>query len=278
MKIELSIGLGPEPEPEPESESPVNPLSPLSPFRGLNRFAEFAYPDQQLMRIATDNGDDTYDCDRPDTDIYMKRVPTSRLVGSNFLTVGQTVVVKFYSRDRRKPYIAGLSSMRFEGTEAVIEYWLSWGRSFFRYHGLTADYTESSISAEESHDNPVHYRVGAEGLYCWSSYQSTLGEGEDPPDNWGQIHSPDSSANTAKVWHDLLLSEPDDQTHFIVGLNSETTDVELNDGSPTGPTWTEGQVCVFAINSETMAEEWQTCLETFEIEGEDDGGGIDFGF
>lgn len=84
----------------------------------------FDYPDQMLARVATDNEDGTYDCDRPGTLIYMSAVPVASISLAVHIVVGATVLIKFYNRDRRKPRIVAVAG-GLGAEEAATFYWVS---------------------------------------------------------------------------------------------------------------------------------------------------------
>lgn len=189
---------------------------------------------------------------------------------------GRVVFVNSCSNKPQMNVCCGATPLMDGDTGGVIfEQWFEFGQSSLRGHGLTGEYREIALMAFVVHANPVHYRIGTPGLFCWSSLQDEVGEGESPPENWGRLHAPEDAVLTAKVWHDLLVSEvAEGETgqDLLVALESEATSVLLSDGSPTGPAHTEGQACVVALDADTLEEVWRTCLEPFEIEVEGDGG------
>lgn len=74
----------------------------------------FDYPDQMLARVAVVNGDGTYDCDRPGTDIYMSAVPLATMDLLAHIVKGATVRIKFYKRNRQLPRIVAVAGYSLE--------------------------------------------------------------------------------------------------------------------------------------------------------------------
>lgn len=102
MRVDITLGV---PRPPDDGDDPLDGIIAGSTLGAMLARMAFDYPDQMLARIKTDHGDGTYTCDRPGTNILMKMVPSNSPEFAEQLAVGMTVVIKFYNRDRRKPFI-----------------------------------------------------------------------------------------------------------------------------------------------------------------------------
>lgn len=84
---------------------------------------EFDYPTQMLAVVKVDNDDGTYDCHRPGTSIYMSRVETISPVLAARISVGMTVLIRFFRRDRSKPYIVRVAGGIAPAADQAYWYW-----------------------------------------------------------------------------------------------------------------------------------------------------------
>lgn len=122
MKLDIGIGVS-EPD-RGQGGDIVEALRQQVQAGHMLARMRFDYPDQMLARVATDNGDGTFDCHRPGTDIYMSAVPVASMALLVHIVVGATVLIKFYKRDRRKPRIVRVSG-GVGGETAATFYWVS---------------------------------------------------------------------------------------------------------------------------------------------------------
>lgn len=106
MRVDITLGV---PRPPDDGDDPLDGIIAGSTLGAMLARMAFDYPDQMLARIKTDHGDGTYTCDRPGTNILMKMVPSNSPELAEQLAVGMTVVIKFYNRDRNKPYIVRIA-------------------------------------------------------------------------------------------------------------------------------------------------------------------------
>lgn len=103
MRLDINISAG---MPPGDDGSATRAAAQIAGQMGhlLSRM-EFDYPTQMLAVVKVDNDDGTYDCHRPGTSIYMSRVETISPVLAQRISVGMTVLIRFFRRDRNKPYI-----------------------------------------------------------------------------------------------------------------------------------------------------------------------------
>lgn len=106
MRVDITLGV---PRPPDDGDDPLDGIIAGSTLGAMLARMAFDYPDQMLARIKTDHGDGTYTCDRPGTNILMKMVPSNSPELAEQLAVGMTVVIKFYNRDRKRPYIVRIA-------------------------------------------------------------------------------------------------------------------------------------------------------------------------
>jgi len=218
----------------------------------------FDYPDQMLARVKVDNGDGTYDCDRPGTNILMRRVPVESLTLVTPIAVGMTVLVRFYNRDRSKPRIVQIAGgLNPEGTQD----WPAYRQSYSRTNALEGNRQDGTPSASDlGADDPVQWRHGEGYTYVWREtaapafYLRKVTE-----DGFTQV-------TLDKVWHDIILS-----TDAVVGMNSAASS-GLTGGLPVHFAHTSGQICVECRSKDDLSLNWQHCLETFTVTVEDEGG------
>lgn len=106
MRLDINIAAGGPPEGDGSAAQAAQLAVQMGHQMGhLLARMEFDYPTQMIAMVKVDNGDGTYDCDRPGTSIYMSRVETISAVLAQRIAVGMTVLIRFFRRDRGKPYI-----------------------------------------------------------------------------------------------------------------------------------------------------------------------------
>lgn len=100
MRLDINTSI-----PFPEDDSGIRAAQEGAMLGAKLARMRFDFPDQMLARVAVDNDDGTYDCDRPGTSIYMSAVPVDSPLLTVPIAVGATVLIRFYNRDRSKPRI-----------------------------------------------------------------------------------------------------------------------------------------------------------------------------
>lgn len=120
--MRLDVGIGVPGGSDSDDAQVVEALRQGAQIGSMLARMRFDYPDQMLARVATDNDDGTYDCDRPGTLIYMSAVPVASIALAVHIVVGATVLIKFYKRDRRKPRIVAVAGGL--GPEEALIGWL----------------------------------------------------------------------------------------------------------------------------------------------------------
>lgn len=224
---------------------------------------EFDYPTQMLAVVKVNNGDGTYDCHRPGTNIYMSRVETISAVLAQRISVGMTVLIRFFRRDRNKPYIVRIGGLAlFSGALA----WPAYRSDFSRGNQLAGNYSAGTPAGSAlSVDDPIQWRHSNGTTYAWRETAATF-----------YLKSVDAEGASVQVeldkaWHDIILSGD-----YVVGMNSAATS-GLTGGLPVHFVHTTGQICVECRSASTLALIWQACLATFDIEVDDPDGGIGVG-
>lgn len=177
MRLDINIQGGP-----PPGDDSGHQAAQLGTQMGhLLARMEFDYPIQMLAVVKVDNGDGTYDCHRPGTNIYMSRVETISPVLAQAIAVGMTVLIRFFRRDRTKPYIVRVAG----GIKPELAEFLIWACSRGNHCGNFMAHTPAAmldISAVPVRVDPYLDPDLGSGLLIYPVSDSTYMVVHDEPD------------------------------------------------------------------------------------------------